>query len=447
MALTSGMAISWSSPVLAILQDETKLDDNPFGRVIDDEESSWIGSLLALGAAFGPFLSAILADKLGRKMTLMVLAVPFIGSYFLLAFAKVVSLYYIGRVIMGAVLGGVFTVIPMYIGEVAQDNNRGMLSSSFNLLVCAGIMLSYLIGPYLSITVFNIVCAILPAASLILTIFLVPESPYYLIGKGNLDSATGALKRLRGTSDVSISKEMESMRDEMERSSEGHFMDLFRSRGLIKALIISISLVSFQQLSGINVILFNAQTIFEATGSDLSSAISAMIIGGVQFGSGFVTPIVVDKLGRRALLILSGIGMCVAEVPLGLYFYLSDETDTDVGVISWLPVLTLVLYIILYNCGFGPLPWAVMGELFPSNVKSAASSMTASICWLLGFILTKFFTSVSDAIHLWGSFWLFAGLCVVAAVFTMVYVPETKGKSLQEIQNILSGEEDRSAKK
>lgn len=437
LALTCGIAISWSSPVNQKLQSEEYLDENPLGSVITDDENSWIGSLLALGAVFGPFPSAIMADRFGRKLTLLILAVPFIISFFMLAFAETVGLYYGARFLAGAALGGVFTVIPMFIGEIAEVTTRGMCLSTFTLFITGGILLSYVIGPFISIMYFNIVCAVFPILFFVLFLVFIPESPFYLVSKNQLVAAEASLKKLRNKPNKALEDELDQIKDEINNNSKGSFKDLFQSRGLIKALIISMALVSFQQFSGINIILFYTEPVFSATGSDIPASTSSIIIGAVQLVACCATPLVVERLGRRLLLFVSAVGMLVSEVPLGLYFYLKDD-GRDVSAISWLPIVSLIVYIITYNFGFGPLPWTVMGELFPSNVKSTASSLTASICWLLGFVLTKFFTAASEEIGMAGSFWLFAGFCLLAAVFVFTYVPETKGKTFQEIQSILN---------
>lgn len=435
LALTCGLAISWSSPVTPKLQDEEDLENNPLGYIVEDE--SWIVALMPLGAVFGPFPSAIMADKLGRKLTLLILAVPFVASFFMLAFAEVIGLYYAARFLTGAVLGGVFTVIPIFIGEISEVTNRGTFLSSFNLFITAGILIAYVIGPFVSIMYFNIICAIFPTIFVGLFLVFIPESPFYLVSANKLVAAEESLKRLRNKSQKALDEELEEIKEEIERNSKGSIKDLFQNKGLTKALVISLSLVAFQQFSGINIVLFYTETIFKATGSEIPASTCSIIVGAVQLAASFATPLVVERLGRRILLLGSAIGMLVSEVPLGIYFYLKDNGD-NVDAISWLPVVSLICYIITYNCGFGPLPWTVMGELFPSNVKSTASSMTASICWLLGFILSKFFTSVSESIGMAGSFWLFAGFCLLAAVFVYFLVPETKGKTFQEIQVILS---------
>ncbi|KAF5278492.1 hypothetical protein FQA39_LY05981 [Lamprigera yunnana] len=416
------------------------MNDNPLGRVITADEESWIGSLMALGAAVGPIGAGFSAEKLGRKKTLLLLSgIPFVISYLMLAFAKTVVLYYVARFIAGFALGGVFTVLPNYISEISENSIRGAMSSSMNIFVVAGPLVAYAIGPYAPIMYFNIICAVLSAAFVVFFFIIVPESPYYLITIDDTPGATAALMRFRSTSEAVVSNELESIKSTVNEatSNKASFIDIFKSRGLIKALIISLSLVGIQQFSGINSILFYTESIFAASGSSIPSKISPMIVGAVQVFASFLTPLMVDRLGRKFLLLISAVGMTVAEVPLGLYFYLKDNQH-DVGAIFWLPVVCLVVYILFYNFGFGPLPWTMMAEIFPTNVKSLLSTVTASFCWLLGFLITKFFSTISAEIGMAGTFWLFSGFCVVAIVFVVTCVIETKGKSFREIQEILS---------
>lgn len=152
-----------------------------------------------------------------------------------------------------------------------------------------------------------------------------------------------------------------------------------------------------------------------------------------------LTPIVVKKLGKRIMLLVSAATMCLSMGLMGLYFYLKEHDPETANSISWLPIMALVIYIILYCLGFGPLPWAVLGEMFPANVKSYASSVVASACWILGFLITLFFSSLVAAIGSAWSFWLFTICCAIALPFTFIMVFETKGMSLQQIQDKLNG--------
>lgn len=204
-----------------------------------------------------------------------------------------------------------------------------------------------------------------------------------------------------------------------------------------KALGLTLLLMVYQQFCGINVVLFYTATIFAATGSSIPPDVSTIIIGVVQIMASGVTPMIVDKYGKRFLLIVSALMMCIGEVTLGFYFYLK-EIGNNLESISWLPITCLVVYIVFYSIGMGPLPWAVMGELFPTEVKSAAATAIASSCWLMAFLLTKFFGNVSAIIGIGGSFWIFAGFCAFAVFQIYKYLPETSGKSLQQIQEILA---------
>ncbi|KAJ8931868.1 hypothetical protein NQ314_015134 [Rhamnusium bicolor] len=429
-----GTCLSWTSPILPKLEDPEK---TPFDEALSTEQTSWISALLPLGAVLGPFIFGYLADRIGRKNTLLVCGVPFLISYLLLAFGKLVGLYYAARFISGLSLGGVFTVVPMYIGEIAENSNRGALVSMMNVFLCFGLLFSYSIGPYVSILLYNLILAIFPGIYLVLFFFLAPESPHYYVSKHEHDLAKSALQRIRGSDSQSLEKELIDIQTKIKEEGYATFFDIFKSKGLIKAFIISTCLVAFQQLSGINVVLFYAQTIFEEAGTSLAPEACSIIIGGVQFGTSFISPLLADRLGRKILLYFSAIGMVVSEVPLGLYSYLNDH-GTDVSSISFLPILCLIAYIITYNSGFGPLPWAIMGELFPSNVKSFASSSTAAVCWFFGFLITKYFKSISDSIGMGPSFWIFSGFCLAAIPFCIFYVFETKGKSFQEIQDALN---------
>ncbi|KAJ8920257.1 hypothetical protein NQ315_011918 [Exocentrus adspersus] len=315
-------------------------------------------------------------------------------------------MYYAARFLAGTSVGGVFAVIPIYVGEIAEDSNRGALGVSMNCFVCTGLLFSYIVGPFVSIMTFNLMLAVFPVLYLVLFFVLAPET----------------LQHDRGDVKVKIEER------------RGTFLDIFRSKGTVKAFIIAVGLMTFQQFSGINAVLFFAQDIFEAAGASLEPEICSIIIGCTQLAASLLSPPAVERLGRKFLLLLSIIGIIVSEVPLGVYSYLKDE-DKDVSGISFLPILCLVGYIISYNVGMGPVPWAMLGELFPTNIKSIASSAVAAFCWFLGFLITKYFKSVLERIGMGPSFWIFSGCSAVAVPFFFFYVVETKGKSLREIQD------------
>lgn len=433
-----GTCLGWTSPV----EPQYKSNDtsvNPLDEIPTTAEQSWIGSLVALGALIAPFIAGPLAENFGRKLTLLGSSAFFILSWIILICTSSVGALLAARLIQGFGVGFVMTVQTMYIGEIASNEYRGALGSLMQLCIVSGILYVYAIGPYVSYIALQWACLALPII-FAGTFFFMPETPAYYISKGRKDAAIESLKFLRGKSADGVQDELHETTQSVEESmkNKASMMDLFKNKGNIKALIICAGLISFQQLSGINVILFYSQKIFSKTGSSLSPAISTILVGIVQVLASGATPLIVDRLGRKPILLVSAAGMCLAHGTMGLYFYMEHIGSDSVGSIRWLPIFSLIFFVIVYCVGFGPLPWAVLGEMFPANVKSAASSIVASICWVLGFLVLQFFSTLDEAVGSHWSFWIFGVCCGIAFVFTLTTVMETKGMSLQQIQDKLN---------
>lgn len=294
------------------------------------------------------------------------------------------------------------------------------------------------LGPYLSVKTFCLLCAVPPCLFIVAFWTFVPESPHFLVAIQRSETAAEALVKFRGRQDVEkeileITKSVEEALDAKGTS----VLDVFRSKGLAKAFVISLGLVCLQQTAGINAVISYLQTIFSAAGSAIAPEISSIVVSLVQVVTVGFSTAVVDKLGRRILLLVSASGCCLAQGLLGVYFNL-QTTGFDVSAISWLPIASLLLYITAFNLGFASLPWAISGELFPPNVKCVASTVNCSACFLLSFVITTFFPYLNMLIGIDKSFMLFSVFCAVSCVFIYFVVPETKGKSLYEIQQMLN---------
>lgn len=390
---------------------------------------------MSLGAVLGPIPFALLSDKIGRRPTILILALPLLVSYALLAFSKQMVLYYIARFLGGVGVGGCFSIMPMYTAEIAEISNRGILTSFFNGNLVLGMLIAYSVGPYVHLQVFNLICGGFVVAFVVLFFVFCPESPTYLIANNKSEAAKKALEkvRIKGTA-KDIENELQEIKTEAENNAQGSIRDFFSNRGLLKALLIAMMLVFFQPGSGCDVVQFYTQPIFEETGSDIPSDISTIIVGAVQVISAIIAPFFVDCAGRKPLLLISSIVMTLGEAPLGVFFFLKNQTDVDVTSIQWLPIVCLILYVLGFNYGFAPLPWTIMGEIFPSHVKTLACGITASFTWVISFATTRFFLTLTEAIGIGPTFWLFAGSSFLAGVCVMLFVPETKGKTFSEIQ-------------
>ncbi|EFA10059.1 Facilitated trehalose transporter Tret1-2 homolog-like Protein [Tribolium castaneum] len=430
--------MTWTSPVLPKLYSNDS-DTNPLGKPIDPDIESWIASLINIGAMVGPFPYGFIAERYGRKVSLLLIAIPHIISYVTFAMSKTAYLYYFGRLLGGIAVGGGYTVLPMYVAEVAEDSNRGTLSVTLNIFWTFGNLLPLILGPYLSIFWFNIILACVPTSFFVLFFLVAPESPYFLISKNKMNQAETSLLKLRSNNKKVVEDEIRGIKSELAKNeSQETFLSLFKTRIYLKGLLISLVLIIAQQLSGVNALTFYTQEIFAAAGANgLKPEVSSIIIGLVIFGSSFATPFVVDRLGRRFLLLGSLLGITLAHLAFGAYFYLQTSTNLDISGISWLPLTSAVLFAVTFNTGLGPIPWTVSAELFPTSVKPYAASLVSFACWTTSFFVTKFFIDLKNGLGSGETYWLFGGFCSAAWFFTFFFVPETKGKSFQEIQEIL----------
>ncbi|KAJ3642995.1 hypothetical protein Zmor_025736 [Zophobas morio] len=426
--------LTWTSPILPKLYSNDS-HVNPLGQPITPLEESWIGSLINIGAMIAPLPFGFLSTKLGRKICLLCIAVPAIVSFLILAFLQNLYWYYFARLLAGVTAGGACSILPAYIAEVAEDSNRGMLSVTLNVFWTFGNLIPYVLGPYLAIVPFNVILAFIPALFFVLFLIIAPESPYYLVGKNQIDKAEESLMKLRSRSRSGVGKELLSIQDSLKFvEKKGNIFDLFKTKANLKALIISVTLMAFQQLSGINAVLFYTQLIFEASGSNLPAEISSIIIGLVLLVSSLIIPFFADSLGRKVFLMISMVGTMVALVVLGTYFFYKESLPDGV---KWVPVVSLVLYIVSLDIGLIPFAWTISSELFSVDVKPIGTSLVSLTCWVGSFITTKFFNDLNSTLGQAGTFWLFGGFCFLAILFTVFFVPETRGKSFAEIQEIL----------
>ncbi|XP_046994529.1 facilitated trehalose transporter Tret1-like [Schistocerca americana] len=381
--MSMGVVLAWSSPAVPKLPHLTAA------------EASWVGSLPSLAAAQGPWLGGWAADRVGRRTTALLGALPIVASWVALMFVEHAPTWLcIVRFVSGLGIGLIMPALGIYGAEIFQT-----------LLFLA-------------------------------TFFWVPESPYYLLAKGRDEDAAESLRRLRDDNS-DISSELQRMKKAVEDSkvNEASALDLFRSRRCRRALAISLGVVCAEQLAGINAVFFYSQNIFDAAGGE-DSRVAPIIVNGAMLLESCVTPFLVDRLGRRPLLIFSSTVMSVALTVLAVYFYLSD-TGKSVEDIDWLPLTALVFYIVTYTAGYGGLPFTFTGEIFAQNVKSVALPAAACVSWTMSFLVTRFFEDISIAVGNYGPFFLFAACSLLASLYVYLLLPETEGKTLEEIQVLL----------
>lgn len=435
-AFSMGCVIGYASPAGPLLMANST-DGRPS---LTDEQNNWFGSSMAIGAIFGGPVCGIGLTTIGRKGTMVASSVPFVSGWLIIAFAKNFAMLMVGRIVTGFCSGISSMVITTYIGEYASASIRGILGSSFQLMVTLGVLYAMGIGAFVgSWEVLAGVCAVPPALYFIL-LFFVKESPVYLLTKGKEDKAAASLQYFRG-SNYNIQTELDMMRESIEEAkrNKASFRDLLKPYNL-KPLLISIALMFFQQFSGINPVLFNLSIIFQDAGSSLKAAYCSIIISVVQVAATLFAVVVMDKAGRKLLLVASSSVMALSLVVLGVFFYekMVDESWA-VGTLGWLPLVALITFILSFSYGYGPIPWLMMSELFASNVREVAASVATLCNWTLSFIVTVMFLPLKNEIGDHGIYWVFSGICVLNLIFCVSVVPETKGKTLEEISAHFGG--------
>ncbi|XP_060523360.1 facilitated trehalose transporter Tret1-like isoform X2 [Cylas formicarius] len=439
ITMAAGAAFTWASPVLPKLRDHDSTV-NPLGEPLTNFEESWIASIMMMGAFTGPFAAGMLSEKLGKKKALLIFGLPMTASHLICAFATTPNLFLVARFLIGIGVGGVFSVIPSYVGEISEDNNRGVFGSMLGLIAAFGQICCYAVGPLVSVRWFSLINLIPLALFYVLFGVFVPGSPYDLVRRNDQTEAERSLTKLRRRTGAQVQKELIYITETVETDSEnrGSISDLFTNKSVSKAIIICCGLMVFQQCSGICAVLAYMQSIFEVSGASISPFDATIIISTISMLTNFASSMLIDRMGRKLLLAISSLIAALCMLTLGLYFFLRSA-GRDTTYISWLPIMSLIAFMVAFNLGFANIPWIFLGELFPSNVKSSASTLTASVCFSLSFLITICFPFLSASLGEAGSFWIFGGVLVIGHAFILTVVPETKGKSFKEIQDMLSG--------
>ena len=361
---------------------------------------------------------------------------PYLVSWILISFATSLRTLCIARIFAGLSDGVVFTVIPMYLAEISEPKIRGFLSATVSISLVMGLLIINIIGLYLSIATVALICAIVPII-VFLTFIWVPESPYYYLIQNDIENARQSLTILGRYSESNLKTISEAIRKELE--CKRNIFDLVRVRSNRKALLISICLRTIQQGGGGSAFTFYTQEIFQKASNNnpLMNQLSTVIYFLTQLVACTCASFMVDKAGRKPLLIFSCIGAACALCFEGFYFYNLDIPGSHIDDYSWLAITVLVLYILVYSCGLSIIPITMIGEIFPTNVKGFALCLSDIYFAIIAETVSELFNLIKDKYGFHVLFWLFSLVCVLGVCFVYYFVPETKKKSLEEIQTKL----------
>ncbi|XP_057439424.1 sugar transporter ERD6-like 5 [Lotus japonicus] len=420
-----GAAIGYSSPTQSAIMPDLNLTVAQF---------SIFGSILTIGAMIGAIVSGKVADYAGRRVAMGFSQLFCILGWLVITFSKVAWWLYVGRLLVGCGIGLLSYVVPVYVAEITPKNLRGGFTTMHQLMICCGMSLTYLIGAFVNWRILALIGAI-PCFAQLLSLPFIPDSPRWLAKVGHLKESDSALQRLRGKN-ADVHQEAAEIRDyteTLQRQTEASIIGLFQWK-YMTSLTIGVGLMILQQFGGINGIVFYANSIFVSAG--FSESIGTIAMVAVKIPVTVLGVLLMDKSGRRPLLLLSAAGTCLGCFLAALAFLLQGLHEWK-GVSPILALVGVLVYVGSYSLGMGAIPWVIMSEIFPINVKGSAGSLVTFFNWLCSWIVSyafNFLMSWSST----GTFFIFSSICGFTVLFVAKLVPETKGRTLEEIQASLS---------
>ncbi|HET7572453.1 MAG TPA: sugar porter family MFS transporter [Gaiellaceae bacterium] len=394
-------------------------------------------AILLIGAMVGALISGWTADRFSRRRTKIVSGTIYVIGALGCAFAQTYWQILAGRFWLGLAVGTASFVAPMYIAELVPPQIRGGVVSFNQLMVTLGILVAYVVdwgfAGFASNWRWMFGVAVVPGAALAIGMFFMPFSPRWLVEQGRDDDARAVLERYRSDG---VDEELEEIKQVSE--SEASLRDLLR-KGVRTMLLVGVGLAVFQQIVGINTVIYYAPTILKFAGEQNTGALTQSVyIGLTNVVFTVVAILLLDKLGRRFFLLAGTAILTAALVGLGVFF----EFGAVRSAVPWLALACLLTYIMGFAVGLGPVFWLMISEIFPIQMRGPAMAVCTMFNWGLNFAISYTFLTLTDVLTKGGAFWLYAFFGVCALVFFATLVPETKDRSLEQIQADLGADAD-----
>lgn len=406
-----------------------------------------ITSWVTLGALVGALVAGAVADRVGRRRTILLAAVLFTLGALLESIAPGVEILVAGRLIVGFGVGVASVAAPLYAAEQAPTHLRGRFVSIYQLAITIGIFVAYLVDQLLTnddLWRMMLGVSAVPAVLLAIVMIPMPDTPRWFMKVGRRDDAERALRKVQPDADVTAEIDDIARAEAADAADRATWGEVF-STHLRRPLMIGVGLAVFQQITGINAIIYYADKIFAQAGfstpADQASA-TTWAIGGVNVLATFIAVAYVDRFGRRPLLLAGLVGMATALITVGISFHFMDGADTSgasssgpttAGIIT---LVALVVFIASFAFSLGPVVWTVINEIFPNRVRGRAVAVATAVNWGSAWLVSQFFLTLIEAIGNSATFYLFAAFSVIAWVWIWRRVPETKGRSLEDIQQL-----------
>nr|QJX15782.1 major facilitator superfamily protein [Phyllotreta armoraciae] len=434
----SGATLVWTSPVIPMLRSNNT-EINPMGYPISTTEVSLIAGVPSLTMLFGSVILARVSELVGRKRCLQIIGLGLFSSTLLIAFSPNVLLIVLFRSVLYIFYIGTLTVLPVYITEICEDHNRAKFGCLMGAFLPFGNLYTYILGSFCNVRYLTVMIAA-PLLFFLAFFNLAPETPVYLLSKGRKDQCIKAIHAVRkNKTSREINEEFVKIEGTIQSSvsAQSNFIALFKTREARWGMLLAISPVIIQNLSGVTVIMTFLAPLFNSAGTSLSGNTMAIIVGSIKVCSFIFTSTIIEKTGRRRMLLISTLGTGIPLFVLGIFFYLKQQNSHLLPYIQWLPLACVISNVVMYSLGLGSIPMAIMGEYFPIELRSLALSFIMIIFGLIMFVTTFTYPYIDDYLGVHWCVWMYSGVCFLGFIFMYLVIPETKGKTLNEIQEYL----------
>lgn len=427
---SDGMHYGWTAPFI----EQLKRNDSVIP--ITDSDVVQIEGLYLIGGLIGLPFNIPLPDRIGRRYSILVASsISFIGWLTILCASRVEYLY-LARILIGIAGCISYTVTSMYIAEISHPKIRGFLTEMVSVMELLGVCFIYIIGPFVSVRIPSIIGMSLLATQMVV-IHFIPESPYYLLCKNKRVEAKKALSVLRKADGVDDELDEISKGIQRQKLEKGSPKELFTVKSNRKALLLTVLLNGCQHFAGISVMVMNFHSILEASGTQtISKELAAIIFCVVLLVSTGVFCFLVDKFGRKTLLVLSSFTSSFCLFVIASH-YSFKEMGSTFQIANSILLLSAMVWGVTYELGLGSTPIIMIAELFPVNVKALGMAFSEFIFMLFAAVVVYIYNILHNSYGLAIPFYFLGGCTIVSGILSVLYVPETKGKTLEEIQLML----------
>jgi len=443
VATMGALAFGYDTGIIAGALPFMTLPPDQGGLGLNAYTEGLVTAALIVGAAFGSLAAGYLADRYGRRTTLRLLSILFVVGALGTAVAPSVELMVVARFVLGLAVGGGSATVPVFIAEIAGPKRRGRLVSRNELMIVSGQLLAYVLSALLAWLVhdngiwrYMLAIAMVPGILLFAGTFLLPTSPRWLAAKGRIEEAEAVLERLRDTPEE-VQREVEEMRESEEQARHRPPLRELLSQGwVVKLLLLGIGLGFVAQFTGVNAFMYYTPIILKSTGMGTSAALTATIGNGVVSVIATLLGIwAIGRAGRRTLLLIGLVIVVVAQLALGSVLLWLPQDLTQ----SYLALACILVFLLFMQMCIAPVYWLLMSELFPNQVRGLLTGVAVAVQWLCNATVAFSFPVALEAIGNY-TFYVFAAINLGSLLFVYFCLPETRGKSLEEIERHLKKE-------